>query len=259
MTTRILVIDNDEPARDIFVANFGAGQGDAEWQVSGHRYADFNLAALVQLHPDLLILDFNTRYGNTGWQFLQMLKMEDTTANIPILITSSTIHFSAEMLDYLATRYIQVVYKPFDLDTFLAAVKNTILLASQAGTLFSSDRPLPILVVEDTAELQEALTTVLRFEGYLVVTADNGMFAIDALYNAEYCLILLDMRMPVMNGFEFLKAYNNQLRPHSPVVIISGEHDISKHLFPPFVIDVLPKPYSVSKLLSTVKNYAMPV
>jgi DNA-binding response OmpR family regulator len=259
MTTRILVIDNDDPARENFVTNLNVGLDDAAWQVVGYPYTDFDLAALVQLHPDLLILDFNSRYGNIGWQFLQMLKMEDATANIPILITTTAIRFSAAMEDFLATRYIRVIYKPFDPDSFLPLIKNTILLASQAGNLFSSDRPLPILVVEDTADLQEALTTVLRLEGYLVVTADNGMFALDALYYTEHSLILLDMKMPVMNGFEFLKIYERQLRPHTPVIILSGEHDILSQVFPPFVIGVIPKPYSVSELLATVKNYALPV
>jgi CheY-like chemotaxis protein len=259
VTTRILVIDNDKPEREIFVANLNAGLDDAAWQVIGYPYTDFDLATLIQHRPDLLILDFNSRYGSIGWQFLQMLKMEDATANIPILITTNALRFSATMEDYLATRYIRVIYRPYDPASFLPLVKKTILLASQAGTLFSSDRPLPILVVEDSADLQEALTTILRIEGYSVDTAENGMFALDALYYAEHSLILLDMRMPVMNGFEFLKIYDQQLRPHTPVVILSGEPDLLKQVFPSFVIDVIPKPYSVSKLLTVVKNYALPV
>src|SRR5207248_7469114 len=98
------------------------------------------------------------------------------------------------------------------LDIFLPLVQNTLILASQAGTISSSNHSLPILVVEDSESLREALTTVLGLEGYPVVTAVNGLLALDAVSHADYCLILLDIAMPVMDGFEFLVAYGRQLR-----------------------------------------------
>jgi DNA-binding NtrC family response regulator len=67
------------------------------------------------------------------------------------------------------------------------------------------------------------------------------------------------MAMPVMDGFEFLAAYGRQLRPHTPVIIISGHIDIVTRGLPPFVIDVLPKPFEVDDLLELVKEYGQPV
>ena len=71
---------------------------------------------------------------------------------------------------------------------------------AKPGVVLSRDRSFPILVVEDTEDLREGLATVLRLEGYHVVTADNGLLALDAVYDAEYCLILLDIAMPIMDG-----------------------------------------------------------
>jgi len=255
MAARIVVIDNDPGIREFLAF----GLKDEGYQVSTYGYAAVTLAALEQLMPDLIILDFNVRDGGIGWELLQLLKMDDATANIAIVITTTLVKISAELRDYLSTRFIRVVEKPFDLDIFLPLVKKTLQLAGQAGTLFSSDRPLPILVVEDGKSLRDALTTVLRLEGYSVVTADNGLLALDAVSRAEYCLILLDIAMPVMDGFEFLAAYDRQLRPHTPVIITSGEPDRVVKALPSFVIGVLRKPYEISNLLVLVKKYAQPV
>ncbi len=254
MEARIVVIDNDDSMQKLFAACLN----DAAWEVLSCDYAHIDLSSLKQLRPDLIILAFNQPDGGRGWEFLQLLKMEDTTANIPILITTA-FRLSAEMRGYLLTRYIRVVDEPFDLDSFLLLVRHTLTLASQAGVIFSSHRTLPILVVEDTEDLRETLTTVLGLEGYQVVTADNGLLALDAVYNAEYCLILLDIAMPIMDGFEFLRVYDRQQRPHIPVVILSGEQDILTRVLPSFVLDVLPKPFEISQLLRVVEKYAQPV
>jgi len=114
-------------------------------------------------------------------------------------------------------------------------------------------------LVDDTEDLRDTFTTVLRIEGYRVLTADNGRVALDSVSHADYCLILLDIAMPIMNGFEFLSAYALQLRPHVPVIILSGEDDIRSRVLPSFVMDVLPKPFHFHQLLNLVGKFAEPV
>jgi len=255
MEACIVVIDNDEPMRDLFAR----GLTREGYEVSSYPYAHINLVELEQHPPDLIILDFNVRDEVIGWEFLQSLKLEDATARIPILITSTAFLFQADVQDYLLTRYIHVVHKPFDLETFLALVQKTLTQAGQAAEIFSGDHTLPVLLVDDTEDFRDSITTILRMEGYRVVTAYNGLIALDSVSRADYCLILLDLAMPVMNGYEFLSAYDQQLRSHSPVIILSGEDDIRSHGLPSFVVDVLPKPFEISHLLSRVEKFAQPV
>src|SRR5579859_5350405 len=255
MDARIVVIDNDQDMRELFAFCLNS----AGWEVFAYDYAHIGLTALIQLHPDLIILDFNKEDGGTGWEFLQLLKMEDATANIPILIVTTPFPLSAEIQGYLLARFIHVVNKPFDLDAFIPLIQKTLRLARYARTIFSSDRTLPVLIVEDTEALRETLATIIRLEGHQVVTAENGQLALDALYNAEYCLILLDIAMPIMDGFEFLRAYDRQLRPHIPVIILSGQDDLLTRVLPSFVVDVLPKPFDVKELVALVGKYAQPV
>ena len=141
----------------------------------------------------------------------------------------------------------------------IALVQKTLTQASQRRAIYSDDRTLPILVVDDNDELRDSTTLVLRMEGYRVVTAYNGLVALDTVSRADYCLILLDIAMPVMNGYEFLKAYQQQLRPHTPVILVSAERDILTHVLPLFVVEVLPKPFSIHQLLGLVGMYAQPV
>ncbi len=197
MTVRIIVVDNDDSIREFFALRLNR----ADWEVLTYDYAHIDLAVLTESPPDLVILDFNIRDGSLGWEFLQIIKMQDTTARIPILITTSAFHLSADIRAYLLARYIRVVHKLFDLDNLLPLVEETLRMANQSDVLFSSDRTLPILLVEDTEDLRNTLATILRLEGYEVVTADNGQLALEALHNADYCLILLDIAMPIMDGF----------------------------------------------------------
>lgn len=64
-----------------------------------------------------------------------------------------------------------------------------------------------ILIVEDEAALNDAFTTVLKSNGFNVVSAFNGKEALEATQKEKFDVILLDLLMPVMDGIEFLKEY----------------------------------------------------
>src|SRR5207245_1955458 len=80
-----------------------------------------------------------------------------------------------------------------------------------------------ILVIEDDEDIRESLQQVLEMEGYDVVPAGNGREGRAARSQAEPCVILLDLMMPVMNGWEFLQARREQaLAANVPVIIVSA-------------------------------------
>jgi CheY-like chemotaxis protein len=81
-----------------------------------------------------------------------------------------------------------------------------------------------ILVVEDDPDIAESLSDVLESEGYLVVTAANGVEGLACLHDiGRPCLILLDLMMPVMSGGEFLAVLRRHEKFSSvPVVVVSA-------------------------------------
>jgi DNA-binding response OmpR family regulator len=255
MQNRIVHIDDDETLRDLLTL----GAKKEGWLLFSYPYARRDLVPLEQINPDLIILDFGPLLGGVGWEFLQRLKMNDETAHIPIIVLTTPFSLSAEIQDYLLTGYINVVHKPFDVETLVEMVSKTLMEARQRTMLLSGDRTLPILLVDNDDDLRDTFATVLRLENYRVVTANNGKVALDTVSEANFCLILLDIDMPVMNGYQFLDAYAQQLRPHSPVIIVSGNLDIASHTLPRFVVDSLTKPFNINRLLKVVSKYSEPV
>src|SRR3954468_21547672 len=80
-----------------------------------------------------------------------------------------------------------------------------------------------IMVVEDDADIRDALTFALSDAGYHVVDASNGRVALDHLATVEPSVILLDLMMPVLNGMEFLVEFRKNPRwAHIPVIVASA-------------------------------------
>ena len=110
-----------------------------------------------------------------------------------------------------------------------------------------------VLVVEDDDDIRECLADVLSEEGYTVETAENGREALQLLRRFRPCVILLDLMMPVMDGWELL----GELRSDGdwatlPVVVVSAANETKA---PEGVRQYLRKPVPINILLHAVKSY----
>lgn len=253
MAPRILVIGSDE-AIGTTIATIARHE---RWDVSTSLSIDMTLGQLDELNPDVIVLEFDNLRLGSGWQFLQVLKMDEETAPIPVIIVANTYGLPREVKGYLASRQVSVLPRPLDPDQFLVLARQ--LIARERPVLASGVERMPILLVEDNLELAEAFLEILELEGYLATTVPNGQFALDALKSGQYSLIFLDINMPVMNGLEFLAAYAKQPGPHTPVVIFSAYGDDTVEVdFPPFVTGHLAKDFQIDELLVFVNRYAEP-
>ncbi len=114
----------------------------------------------------------------------------------------------------------------------------------------------PILVIEDNDDVRDMMAVTLELEGHRVVTAANGREALYLLHHGvEPCMILLDLMMPVMNGWEFQKAVARepQLRDIPIVVVSATGTDVD--LDRTHAAAVLPKPIDVDQLLNVVEDF----
>ena len=106
-----------------------------------------------------------------------------------------------------------------------------------------------VLVVEDEADIRETLRDVLEMEGYRVRCAENGQEALDVLSEMRPKLILLDLMMPVMSGYELLKRLKESSDLSTiPVTVVSAIADRSGLQDAP----VLKKPLDLDQLLNVV-------
>jgi two-component system, chemotaxis family, chemotaxis protein CheY len=110
-----------------------------------------------------------------------------------------------------------------------------------------------VLVIDDDVDLCDSLRDVLEQAGYQVTTAANGREALAAVRSSEPQLVLLDLMMPIMNGFEFLAVFHEK-NPHVPVIVMSAHVEDAPDL--PGVSASLRKPFSGVTLRQTVRRYA---
>ena len=115
--------------------------------------------------------------------------------------------------------------------------------------------PNRILVVDDEDPLRTILSTELTNAGYEVATAQEGGEAIQKIQNAQYDLILLDIKMEPVDGFEVLKFVKKDF-PKIKVIMLTGFADLknaieSKRLG---AEDFVSKPYDLVDLLTTIER-----
>jgi two-component system, chemotaxis family, chemotaxis protein CheY len=96
---------------------------------------------------------------------------------------------------------------------------------------------------------------VLSEEGYRVQTASNGRAALGLVRNEVPDLILLDMRMPILNGFGFAQEYQTLPPPHAPLLLMTADRP-SPEWSAVKAVGLLPKPFSIDELLRLVALHA---
>jgi len=113
----------------------------------------------------------------------------------------------------------------------------------------------PVLVVDDDASIRDAVRDVLESAGIAVETAANGADALEKVSRHRPRLVLLDMRMPVLDGWAFASALQERGLA-LPVVVMTAAADASRWADEIGAIGVVAKPFGVAELVSAVHRYS---
>jgi two-component system, chemotaxis family, chemotaxis protein CheY len=119
----------------------------------------------------------------------------------------------------------------------------------------TSEQRMPILLVDDDESILSTVEFLLTDEGYPVMVAANGSEALARAAAQTPCLILLDMKMPVMDGWAFAAAYRESPGPHAPIIVMTAAHDSHQRAAEISADDVIAKPFDVNHLLDLVRKY----
>ena len=116
-----------------------------------------------------------------------------------------------------------------------------------------------ILVIDDERAIRNTLKEILEFEGYSVDVAENGRAGLERALAGSYDLIFTDIKMPEMDGMEFLHAYHEGMAQHgeeAPVVVITGHGsvDAAVDALKGGAFDFIQKPLDLNRLLVTSKH-----
>ncbi|HVK86093.1 MAG TPA: response regulator [Kofleriaceae bacterium] len=114
-----------------------------------------------------------------------------------------------------------------------------------------------VLVVDDDQDLREMLALVLQGHGYRTQEAVDGVDALEQIEaGAQPSLVLLDLRMPRMNGTELLLALKDRERTTIPVVVITGDLGGAREALAAGARTCVRKPIDMDALLDTVAQHA---
>jgi CheY-like chemotaxis protein len=200
----VLVIDDDPTAREL-IANCLREEHFSVVTAAGGREG---LRRAEELHPIAITLDV-LMPDIDGWTVLAALRGNPKLSNIPVVMATITDPDRKGM----ALGPAGYLTKPIDRNRLV-----TLLRPFQ-----TSARRTRVLVVEDDAMQREQICSWLEPEHWLISQAENGLVALDRLEKAQADIILLDLMMPEMDGFQFIKAL--QARPawqKIPVIVITA-------------------------------------
>ena len=113
-----------------------------------------------------------------------------------------------------------------------------------------------ILIVDDEPEMTEELKEILESENYKVIVAHNGIEALEFFSKELFDLILLDIKMPKMDGVETYRKMK-QVKPMTPIIIITGSfaRKNAERVIREGASDVVYKPFDVEKLFNIIKKH----
>ncbi len=115
-----------------------------------------------------------------------------------------------------------------------------------------------VLVVDDDTDIRESISHLLEYEGYKVVTASNGAEGFRQLKFTRPSVILLDLMMPVMDGWQFKSEFDGRLELEGiPIVVVSADGNIAEKSKSIGIQEFLTKPIDIDVLLALVKKYCL--
>ena len=137
----------------------------------------------------------------------------------------------------------------------IAGFRNEIRCAADKALAAQPTKPMSnkILLVDDECSILEALSKVLGAEGYEVVLAENGEDAIEMIVSAPIDLVLLDLGLPVKDGWATL-AWLARINPLLPVIIITGRSEQRALAEKAGADALMEKPLDVPLLLQTIRE-----
>jgi signal transduction histidine kinase/DNA-binding response OmpR family regulator len=203
----ILVIDDDPTVREIMQRFLSREGFDVITSMSGQE----GLRLAREQSPDVILLDVRMPNLN-GWQVLSRLKSDPDLANIPVVMVTveedQSLGCALGAVDYLL--------KPIDSDRLLTLLQPYRLNSTPT-----------VLVVEDNPDNREMLSRQLAKVGWRVLEAENGLEALRLMQSDRPSIILLDLMMPEMNGFEFIRELRQNPKWRSLPVIVLTAKDLS--------------------------------
>ncbi|WP_421658757.1 response regulator [Leptothermofonsia sp. ETS-13] len=206
----VLVIDDEPTVRDL-LSRYLIKEG---FQVEMASNGQEGLHLAKKLRPDAITLDVMMPVID-GWSVLSSLKADPELADIPVIVLTivdnQNLGFALGAADYLT--------KPVDYKRLVSVLEKY-----QPGVTVDLATPIGhALIIEDDPATRKMFHRILAKEGWAITEAENGRVALERVAEARPDLILLDLMMPEMDGFQFIQELRTQPEWRQiPVVVVTA-------------------------------------
>ena len=199
----ILVVDDDRTVREVlkrYLTREGFSVVTASGGLEGLRLAREMQPAAITL--DVMMPDLD------GWTVLSAIKGDPTLADIPVILVT-IVDEKNRGFSLGATEYM---VKPIDRERLVAVLRTISAVGRHA------------LVIDDDEVMRRGIRLALEQDGWKVAEAGNGRIALARLADARPDVIVLDLMMPEMDGFEFLAEMRQRVEWHDiPVLVVTAK------------------------------------
>ncbi len=235
----VLIIDDDPAVRELMVRFLSKEGFNVQTASNGQE----GLRKAKELRPDVITLDIMMP-GMDGWAVLTALKADPELIAVPVIVMTMV---SDQSLGY-ALGAAEYMTKPIDKDRLV-----TLLRKYRCETEFCN-----VLVVEDDPATREMVSRMLIREGWAVDEAENGLVALERVSSSRPGVIVLDLMMPEMDGFQFITELHKREDWRSIPIIVVTAMELSpsdRSRLNGHVQQILKKgAYSREQLLEEVRN-----
>ena len=222
----VVLVDDDVAMHDLIKRTISK----LNLTLLGATNSEKGMELIREVKPKLILLDV-LMPGRDGWSLLKECKTDQELKDIPVIMISqlnqSNLASSLGANDYLT--------KPIDRTHFINTLKRI---------LGSESQDHKVLVIDDDKDVRELLSRLLKDAGYRPIDARDGKEGLERTKD-EPSLIILDLEMPRMDGFEFLDNYIKDVpeEKRAPVLVFSGKDltDVQEDLLNERVIGLVKK------------------
>jgi len=222
----VVLVDDDVAMHDLIKRTISK----LSLTLIGATNSEKGMELIREVKPKLILLDV-LMPGRDGWSLLKECKTDKELKDIPVIMISqlnqSNLAASLGANDYLT--------KPIDRSHFVNTVQRLL------GTGAKNQK---VLVIDDDKDVRELLSRLLKDAGYRPIDARDGKEGLERTKD-EPALIILDLEMPRMDGFEFLDNYIKDVpeEKRAPVLVFSGKDltDVQEDLLKERVVGLVKK------------------
>lgn len=250
MSATILIVDDNDMNRDLLARRLAqayydvidVGSGKEALDIAANRKID--LVLLDILMPDI-----------DGYEVLEKLKENPGTKMVPVIMLTA-VHEMDSVVRCFELGADDYLTKPYNIPFVRSRIASCLRGKANIGAEQNA-ASARLLVVDDNNVNRDILQRRLEREGYIVDTAENGRCALEEIDKQDYDLILLDILMPEMDGYDVLRALKESERHKNiPVIMLTAVHESEsvRSCIDMGAADYLLKPYNTMLLKARIAS-----